>query len=96
MIPTFSEIIISSKRPDEALAFIRDKCKFDAVVFQKEVTKEECDVERECENFCLQNNVTFQAIWGSTLYHKDDLPYDVKRYAEYCGVVLLVKFGNVQ
>ncbi|KAG4073242.1 hypothetical protein HA402_008588 [Bradysia odoriphaga] len=73
-----SGLIILYKQPAEALAIIRDKCKFEAIAFQKEITKEEIDVERECETFCLQNKITFQAIWGSTLYHKDDLPYDVK------------------
>lgn len=75
----FSDLIISSKRPEDVLAFIQDKWKFEALVYQKEITKEELDVEAACEKFCLENKIIFHAIWGSTLYHKDDLPYAVKR-----------------
>lgn len=62
------------------LSFIQEKYKFQAFVFQKEITKEELDVEAICEKFCLQHKIIFHALWGSTLYHRDDLPYTVKWY----------------
>ncbi|KAJ6645530.1 Cryptochrome DASH [Pseudolycoriella hygida] len=74
-----SDLIVSTERPEDAIQTIQNKCKFEAFVFQKEITKEEVDVETACERFCSQNGIIFRAIWGSTLYHKDDLPYAVER-----------------
>ncbi|ODM91467.1 Cryptochrome DASH, partial [Orchesella cincta] len=73
-----STLLVFNKRPEVTLSSIYDVCKYDAVVFQKEVTSEETEVEEACELFCTKNKIQFRPIWGSTLYHKDDLPYTVK------------------
>ncbi|XP_070576527.1 cryptochrome DASH-like [Ptychodera flava] len=44
-----------------------------AVALQEEATKEEIDVEAALEK-C---GVPVKKIWGSTLYHRDDLPFNI-------------------
>ncbi|XP_077992181.1 cryptochrome DASH-like [Glandiceps talaboti] len=46
-----------------------------AVAFQEEATKEELDVETAVE----QCGVPIKKFWGSTLYHRDDIPFSVKQ-----------------
>ncbi|XP_075068281.1 cryptochrome DASH isoform X2 [Mixophyes fleayi] len=45
------------------------------VALQEEVTKEELDVERSIKQVCSQHGVKYLTIWGSTLYHREDLPF---------------------
>ena len=45
------------------------------MVYQKEITKEETDVECELGKLCKKENVSVKSFWGMTLYHIDDLPY---------------------
>lgn len=45
------------------------------LVYQKEITKEETDVEAELHQLCKEETVTIKSLWGLTLYHLDDLPY---------------------
>lgn len=46
-----------------------------SLVYQREVTKEETDVEAELLELCKKENVTVKSFWGSTLYHLEDLPF---------------------
>ncbi|XP_063777881.1 cryptochrome DASH [Pseudophryne corroboree] len=46
-----------------------------AVALQEEVTREELDVETSIKQVCSQYGVRCQTIWGSTLYHREDLPF---------------------
>jgi len=45
------------------------------VVYQKEITYEELAVEDGIINFCKAKNIKVIEIWGSTLYHKKDIPF---------------------
>jgi len=45
------------------------------VVFQKEVTFEEINVENNIKEFCKNHDINVQEIWGSTMYHTQDLPF---------------------
>lgn len=46
-----------------------------SLVYQREITKEETDVEAELLEVCKRENVTVKAFWGLTLYHLEDLPF---------------------
>ncbi|MGK7889079.1 MAG: DASH family cryptochrome, partial [Leptolyngbyaceae cyanobacterium] len=48
-----------------------------AVLFQGEVTAEETLVERKLKAALHQQGVKFKTFWGSTLYHPDNLPFDI-------------------
>ena len=45
------------------------------VVYQKEVTFEELEVEREVKEFCQGQGAKVTELWGSTLFHRQDIPY---------------------
>ena len=47
------------------------------LIFQAEVTKEETEVEKSLQKVCDQTNANLVKIWGSTLYHKSDLPFSI-------------------
>jgi len=48
-----------------------------ALVFQQEICKEELDVEEAVKAALMKKDadVQIQSLWGSTIYHIDDLPY---------------------
>ncbi|XP_072032145.1 cryptochrome DASH-like [Amphiura filiformis] len=50
-----------------------------AVALQEEVTKEELDVENGLVKSCQP--VTVKKFWGSTLYHKQDVPFRINNVA---------------
>lgn len=49
-----------------------------SIVYQQEVATEETDDERKVNDFCKENNITVHTLWGSTLYHRDDIPYNMR------------------
>ncbi|XP_071493900.1 cryptochrome DASH-like [Diadema antillarum] len=46
-----------------------------AVALQEEVTREELDVEAGLQQSCSKLGVHFKKFWGSTLYHREDVPF---------------------
>jgi len=44
------------------------------LVYQKEVTYEEVKVEEQLKDICRMNNIKVMEVWGSSFYHKNDLP----------------------
>lgn len=40
-----------------------------------QVTSEELNVEKKIKDVCAQMRVKVHTCWGSTLYHRDDLPF---------------------
>lgn len=76
-----SNIMIVTEKPEDTITklcknFIGSKI---TVMCQSEVTKEETDVEKAIQKVCNQFQASFVRIWGSTLYHKADLPFPVQR-----------------
>lgn len=41
-----------------------------------QVTSEELDVEKRVRDVCARMKVQVRTCWGSTLYHRDDLPFN--------------------
>ena len=50
-----------------------------SLVLQQEATDEELRVERALAERCRALSVPVQTVWGATLYHRDDLPFNVKQ-----------------
>lgn len=46
-----------------------------ALVYQREITKEETDTEAELLQLCKEQNVVVKTFWGLTMYHLEDLPF---------------------
>ncbi|KAG9283299.1 cryptochrome DASH-like [Astyanax mexicanus] len=73
---TGSSLIVRRGKPEEVVNdLIKQLGSVSTVVFHEEVTSEEKQVEKKLKHVCFQNKVKIQTFWGSTLYHRDDLPF---------------------
>ncbi|MBD1853023.1 DASH family cryptochrome [Cyanobacteria bacterium FACHB-502] len=77
-----SNLIIRMGKPETVLAEIAQATGATAIYFSKEVTSEEVAVERAVAAAVQPLNVTMQPYWGVSLYHPDDLPFEISRVPE--------------
>ncbi|XP_040208720.1 cryptochrome DASH [Rana temporaria] len=71
-----SNLLLKRGHPEDVIEdLIKKLGPVTAVAFQEEATKEELDVEKSIKQVCTRHGVKVQSIWGSTLYHRDDLPF---------------------
>uniref|UniRef100_A0AAR2K3F7 Cryptochrome DASH n=1 Tax=Pygocentrus nattereri TaxID=42514 RepID=A0AAR2K3F7_PYGNA len=71
-----SNLIVRCGKPEEVVSdLIKQLGSVSAVAFHEEVASEEKRVEMKVKHVCSQNKVKVQTFWGSTLYHRDDLPF---------------------
>jgi len=68
-----SELVIRQGAPEEELQELAARHNVDTVFAQKEVTAEEVAVEQAVESSLTAD---LQLIWGHTLFHRDDIPYE--------------------
>jgi len=73
-----SSLVVRQAKPHDAIAELHKQYpSIGAVCLQREVTKEELGVEDEISEFAKScDGIHVQKIWGSTLYHVDDMPYE--------------------
>jgi len=74
-----SNLMIFHGKPEDVIGQIYNKLQGSSLslVCQSEVTKEETDVENCLQKISRQNKANFIKIWGSTLYHKSDIPFPI-------------------
>ena len=77
-----SNLIVRTGLPEEVLPAIAQQLKATAVYFHCEVTSEEVAVEKALEAKLSNLGIRLQGFWGATLYHPDDLPFDIRRLPE--------------
>lgn len=71
-----SNLLLRRGQPEQVIEdLIKQIGPVSAVALQEEATKEELDVEKSVKQVCTQHGVKFHTMWGSTLYHRDDLPF---------------------
>ncbi|XP_068790260.1 cryptochrome DASH-like isoform X2 [Struthio camelus] len=71
-----STLVVRKGKPEDVVHdLITQLGSVSAVAFHEEATKEELDVEKGLCQVCSQHGVKIQTFWGSTLYHRDDLPF---------------------
>lgn len=74
-----SNLIVRHESPVAAIDGLLELCKSSApvtaVVCQKEVTKEEIDIEAAIRALCKKAGIDVKIFWGSTLYHPEDIPF---------------------
>jgi deoxyribodipyrimidine photo-lyase len=79
-----SELLVAHDRPENFLSTLvsADQKVKTTVVYQQEVCSEELAVEDQVIAALLSSNanVDFVSVWGSTLHHVDDLPYNPRKY----------------
>ena len=57
------------------------------IVYQKEVTSEEIDIENKIQAFCKETDIEAYPTWGLSLYHKYGF---IKSY--YCHAWLFISW----
>ncbi|RXN09902.1 cryptochrome DASH-like protein [Labeo rohita] len=71
-----STLLVRQGKPEEVVSeLIQQLGSVTALAFHEEVASEEKFVEKKLKDVCCQNKVKVQTFWGSTLYHRDDLPF---------------------
>jgi deoxyribodipyrimidine photo-lyase len=73
-----SDLIIKVGKPDVELAKIAEEQNVLYVLASKEVTQEETSLEFELSQKLKRLNVDIELVWGATLYHVRDLPFQIK------------------
>ncbi|KAM9552366.1 cryptochrome DASH [Salvelinus alpinus] len=77
LIQRGSTLVVRRGRPEEVVGdLIKQLGSVSAVAFHEEVVPEDQQVERGVRDICSQMKVKVHTCWGSTLYHRDDLPFN--------------------
>lgn len=77
-----SNLLVRRGKPEEEIPLLVKALNIDAVYWHEEVTSEETDVERAVEKALADLKVSSEVYWGATLYHPDDLPFDIQKLPE--------------
>ncbi len=72
------DLIVRSGKPEEVIFALAKFHQVKAVYCQQEITSEEVQVEELLENNLITENIPIDFFWGSTLFHYDDLPYEME------------------
>ncbi|XP_029978740.1 cryptochrome DASH [Sphaeramia orbicularis] len=71
-----SNLVVRRGKPEDVVAdLIKQLGSVSTVAFHEEVASEELNVEKKLKDVCAQMKVKVHTCWGSTLYHRDDLPF---------------------
>ena len=77
-----SDLVVRQGKPEDEIPKLVKALDIDAVYWHEEVTQEETDVERNVEKALKDMRVASEVYWGATLYHPDDLPFEINRLPE--------------
>ncbi|MGB3297666.1 MAG: DASH family cryptochrome [Phormidesmis sp.] len=77
-----SNLIIRQGKPETEIPALVKALNIDAVYWHEEVTPEENDVDKAVEKALKDLKVSSAVYWGATLYHPDDLPFEIKNLPE--------------
>ncbi|NP_001084438.1 cryptochrome DASH [Xenopus laevis] len=71
-----SNLLLRRGKPEEVIEdLVKQLGNVSAVTLHEEATKEETDVESAVKQACTRLGIKYQTFWGSTLYHREDLPF---------------------
>ncbi len=74
-----SELIIRTGKPEDILPQMAEKLGATAIYTSEEVTDEEIAVDSVIEKRLKAEGISMNFYWMSTLYHLDDLPFDIDK-----------------
>jgi deoxyribodipyrimidine photo-lyase len=77
-----SNLVVRYGIPEEIIPAIAKELNIDAVYFYKEVTSEELAIEQALKTALSKIGVKVKTFWGTTLYHPDNLPFEIDRLPE--------------
>ncbi|MEM9485748.1 MAG: DASH family cryptochrome [Cyanobacteria bacterium P01_F01_bin.116] len=74
-----SDLIVRYGKPEVEVVAIAKSLQVDAVYWHEEVTSEELAVDTALEKQLTQLKISYEVYWGATLYHPDDLPFEISQ-----------------
>lgn len=77
-----SDLVVRRGKPEEIIPQLVRELDIDAVYYHEEATDEELKVENALDKNLEKLGVELEAFWGATLYHIDNLPFDVDQVPE--------------
>jgi deoxyribodipyrimidine photo-lyase len=77
-----SDLLICRDHPEFIIPHLASKLAISAVFYHQEATAEEQAVETALSNALKPLGVRVQSFWGHTLYHPDDLPFELSQIPE--------------
>jgi deoxyribodipyrimidine photo-lyase len=77
-----SNLIVRRGLPENIIPILAEELKIEAVYYQAEVTSEELAVENLLKKSLSQINIKVKRFWQSTLYHPDNLPFEIAQIPE--------------
>ncbi|AGY58032.1 DASH family cryptochrome [Gloeobacter kilaueensis] len=77
-----SGLVVRLGEPEAVIPALVKELNISAVYYHQEVTSEERAVESALEIALKPLNVALRAFWGTTLFHLEDLPFDVAQLPE--------------
>lgn len=72
-----SDLVIKTGKPEDIIFALAKHYKAKAVYCHQEATDEEMLVEEQLERNLDTEGITLKYFWGHTLYHYDDLPFEI-------------------
>ncbi|WP_416676906.1 DASH family cryptochrome [Egbenema bharatensis] len=77
-----SDLVIRMGKPEDVISELVQQWQIDAVHYSQEVTAEELAIEVALQERLKAINGTLKGFWGHTLYHPDDLPFEITHLPE--------------
>ena len=74
-----SDLLIRHGKPEDVIPTLAKSLQVDAVYWHEEVTSEELAVDTALEQQLAQAKIGYEVYWGATLYHLEDLPFEISR-----------------
>ncbi|MEM9164720.1 MAG: DASH family cryptochrome, partial [Cyanobacteria bacterium P01_F01_bin.4] len=73
------DLVVRQGQPEAEIPKIIEALGVDAVYWHEEVTPEELAVDAALEDQLKRLRVSYEVYWGATLYHPDDLPFEISQ-----------------
>jgi deoxyribodipyrimidine photo-lyase len=77
-----SDLVVRMGQPEVVIPALARELSVETVHWHEEVTAEEMAVESALESKLASLGVGVQVYWGATLYHPDNLPFDIDQVPE--------------
>lgn len=77
-----SNLIVRCGLPEQVIPELAQMLQVSAVHYHQEVTSEEIAVETALQKALKPLGIPLKSFWGHTLYHPDDLPFDLHHIPE--------------
>ncbi|KAL8054773.1 hypothetical protein ABFX02_04G014300 [Erythranthe guttata] len=74
-----SDLVVRIGRPESVLLEVAKAVGADAVYMHREVSHDEVKAEEKIEEVMKDEGVEVKYFWGSTLYHLEDLPFELEQ-----------------